>query len=90
MTIDGIPVLQDIAEEEPEEAVPEENREELLQQIKVVFEERDRLLGVSSQVQHEIAEYLARKKVIGDIFASFYSTCTVHNEKKHTIDLCLG
>lgn len=68
VTIDGIPVLQNIVEEEPEEVVLEENREELLEQIKVAFEERDRLSVLSSQVQHEIAEYLARKKVIDDHF----------------------
>lgn len=63
MMIDGIPVLQDIMEEEPEEMLSEENREELLDQIKLAIEEKDRLQGLNSQVQHEIAEYLARKKV---------------------------
>ncbi len=63
--IDGVPVLANIEEEEEEEeeVVVEENREELIEQIQFALEKRDRLQGLSSQVQHDIAEYLARKKV---------------------------
>lgn len=64
LMIDGVPVLQDIIEvEEPEEVAMEEDRDELVEQVRLAIEERDRLQGLSSQVQHEIAEYLARKKV---------------------------
>ena len=61
MTIDGVPVLMDIAEEEEETA---EERKELVEKIKEAIEERDRLNTLNTQVQNEIAEYLARKKVI--------------------------
>lgn len=66
LMIDGVPVLQDIVEEEPAEVEVEEmedDREEIVEQIKLAIEERDRLQSLSSQVQHDIAEYLARKKV---------------------------
>ena len=64
--IDGVPVLEDIAEEgeEAEEGESEEVRQELLDKIMEAIAERDRMQSLSNQVQSEIAEYLARKKVI--------------------------
>lgn len=63
--IDRVPVLADIAEEEEETAAQrEKEREGLVERIKEAIEERDRLNSLNSQVQNEIAEYLARKKVI--------------------------
>ena len=55
--IDGVEVLHDILEED------EEEKEELLKQMKEVLEERERLLDRNYELQHEVAEYLARKKV---------------------------
>ena len=64
--IDDIPVLEDIREEgeEEEEEENEEVRRELLESIMDAVAERDRMQSLSNQVQSEIAEYLARKKVI--------------------------
>lgn len=66
MMIDGVAVLADIAEEEEEMAAAqiEKERVELVERIKEAIEERDRVHSLNSQVQNEIAEYLARKKVI--------------------------
>ena len=66
VTIDGIPVLEDIAEE-PELVVAEEeegeSREELMEKIQAAMAEKNRLEAHNNQIQSEIAEYLARKKV---------------------------
>ena len=55
--------MEDIAEEGEEEKENEELRMELLEKIRAATEERDRMQALSNQVQAEIAEYLARKKV---------------------------
>lgn len=65
--IDGVPVLEDIVEEaeegEGDEMADVAMREALLEKIKTAMEEKERLEVTNMQVQHEIAEYLARKKV---------------------------
>lgn len=63
VTIDGVPVLEDIVEEEEEEEVIQESREELIETIMLAMEESSRLESVNSHIQSDIAEYLARKKV---------------------------
>lgn len=59
-----VPILDDIREEEEEEEEEsEEVRQELITKILEAAAERDRMQTLSSQVQSDIAEYLARKKV---------------------------
>ena len=61
LTMEGVPVLEDIMEEGEEEG--EEVKQELIDKIRAAMDERDRLQSLNNQVQSEIAEYLARKKV---------------------------
>ena len=63
--IDGIPVLADIEEKKSEDGSEEseEIKKEIIEQIKDALEERKKMQSLNLQVQHEIAEYLARKKV---------------------------
>ncbi len=74
VTIDGIPVLEDITEEAEEEAGEEEGAEkkqELLEKILDAIEERNRMQTLNEQVQSEIAEFLARKKVPEPVYNSY-------------------
>ena len=60
--VSTVPILEDIVEEEEEELV-EVDREELLAETKEALQEQERLQALNAQLQHKIAEYLARKKV---------------------------
>ncbi len=64
--IDGVPVLENISEEneEGDDEEEEQTREELILEIKDATEQRDRLLFLTKQIQQEVAEYLARRKVL--------------------------
>lgn len=68
VTIDGIPVLENIVEEAEEEEIEvEENREELIEKIMLAMEENTRLEAVNGQIQMEIAEYLAIRNVSSSV-----------------------
>ena len=56
-------VLEDIREEEEEEEEEVVDKEELLERCRAALGEQERLHSLNTQLQHKIAEYLARKKV---------------------------
>ena len=64
--VDGTEIHPEEPDEEekvPTPVVVGESREELMEKIMLAAEEKDRLEALNAQIQADIADYLARKRV---------------------------